>query len=134
MVHDGHTRAAFLTAANLTVAQCINPTVRITKPEFEPNLQEGEFLVILNLYSHQSAVIEQATSAFSDDEACDYVRSETNKAIAEMAQSGSTQVATSKGVFGQAVPSVCIDRVLWLPEDTGRRRFIGVGKGTVVTN
>lgn len=130
---DSAVSPVFLTCASLAVVSSMGSMAKITNPDFNPELQEGEFVVILNFYKNQSAEIDRLTSGMSDDDACCYMRDETNKALVATAESGSFHITIQKGIFGQVIPSIAIDRVIVWLEPTGRRRFVGIGKGSVAS-
>lgn len=122
---------AFRTSAQLVLMECTNPTVKIREFDLQPNLQKGEFLAILNLYRMQSRAIDRLTKGMSDEEACLYVREETNKALEEMARNGTLELHSQKGPLGQLIPAVSLDRVIChQPKDGATRLFVGVCKGT----
>lgn len=124
----------FMTCANLVVMTCAGtPVVRITNPEAEADLRPGEFPVILNLYKKQALEIDRLTRGMSDEEACSYMRDETNKVLEIAARNGLFRTMSRKGAVGKPIPSVSIDRVKCFHEDSGRRRFVGIGKGTIAS-
>jgi|GEM_PF-5953599 len=123
----------FFTSALLTIHECVKPTIRITNPSFKPDLRDGEFLVILNPYKEQSRVFDALTRGMKDRDACKYVRRQTNRALVRAARAGSIQLSIQHGPHGEAIPAVRIDRVRIFREESGRRRFVGIGVGTMAS-
>ncbi len=127
----GNEESVFTTCALQVISRCVDHSTPVVYPQYSPVLKDGEFSIILNIFANQCRLVDQLTMDMPDHEACNYLRDKTNEQLLKMSRGGDSRIGEETTPFGQVLPSVRLTKVDCLHEDTGRRRFIGIGVGTV---